>query len=173
LRVITTRFGELEIEEEKVITLSDGMPGFRDRRFILLNPAKGGPFCWFQSLENPDLAFVVVDPAQFVPHYQVKLTREEHDKLLLGPHDEVVLLSVVTMSPDPKKITMNLQGPIVINPAQMTAMQVVMDGNYTTRQLLLAHREPIPAGKAEKAYHPQVSRFSSLYSSMGFAMACP
>lgn len=172
MRVTTTRFGELEIEEGKVITLSDCMPGFSDRRFIILNPEQGGPFCWFQSMDNPDLAFVVVDPAQFVDHYQVKLTREEHDKLLLGPNEEIVLLSVVTMSPDPRQITMNLQGPIVINPARMTAMQVVMDGNHATRHLLLANREPVAAVKTQKVpYHLAVSRLSSLYSGMRLAAA--
>ena len=51
----TTRFGELEIEPEKVIEMPDGMVGFRDRSFVLLNPGKGAPFYWFQSVESPNL----------------------------------------------------------------------------------------------------------------------
>ena len=168
MRVTTTRFGELELEDNKVIAMSDGMVGFSEQRFIILNPENGGPFCWFQALDNPGLSFVVVDPVRFFPEYQVKLTREEHDKLKLEPGDETVLLCVVTMSPDPRKITINLQGPIVVNPTAMTARQVVLEGDHVTRQLLFVPREPAAVGKIQKTQPPlAMSRVSSLYSSMG------
>lgn len=132
MKVSTSRFGELEIDDRKIITIPDGMIGFTEQKFILLNPEKGGPFCWFQSVENPSLAFVVVDPVQFMPDYQVKLTQSEYNTLKLGDKASTVLLAVVTMASDPRLITMNLQGPIVLNPDSMIAMQIVMDGNYNT-----------------------------------------
>ena len=169
MRITTTRFGELELEDDKFIAMPDGMVGFSERRFIILNPENGGPFCWFQALDNPGLSFVVVDPVRFFPEYQVKLTREESDKLQLEPEDEKVLLCVVTMAPDPRQITINLQGPIVVNPAGMIARQVVLDGNHATRQLLFAPREPATIGKIQKALPPlAMSRVSPLYS----AAAC-
>jgi flagellar assembly factor FliW len=153
--------------------MPDGMVGFSEQRFIILNPENGGPFCWFQALDNPGLSFVVVDPVRFFPKYQVKLTREEYDKLKLEPGDETVLLCVVTMATDPRKITINLQGPIVVNPAGMTARQVVLDGDHATRQLLFVPREPAAAGKNQKAQSsPAVHRVSSLYSGLGLALAC-
>jgi len=172
VKVTTTRFGELELEECKVISMPDGMVGFSERRFIILNPENGGPFCWLQALDNPDLSFVVVDPARFFPEYRVKLTREEYDKLQLEATDESVLLCVVTMAADPRQITINLQGPIVVNPAGMIARQIVLDGNHATRQLLFAPKEPAAAGKSVKAPPPlAVSRAASLYSAMGLAPA--
>ncbi len=171
--VTTTRFGEQEIEEGKVITLSGGMLGFSERRFIILSPDQGGLFNWFQSVDNPDLAFVVVDPAQFVPGYQVKLTGEERDRLLLEAGEEVVMLCVVTMAPDPRQITVNLQGPIVINPSRLTAMQLVMGENHATRHPLFAPPEPAAAAK-KTAAQPllAISRVSSLYCSADLALAC-
>jgi len=172
VRVTTTRFGELELEEAKVIAMPDGMVGFNERRFIILNPENGGPFCWFQALDNPDLSFVVVDPALFFPEYTVKLTREENEKLQLEPGDETILLCVVTMAPDPRQITINLQGPIVINPVGMIARQLVLDGNHATRQLLFAPREAPVDGKIRKSPPPlTASRVSSLYSAMDPAPA--
>ena len=172
MRVTTTRFGELELENGKVISMPDGMVGFNERQFFILNPGNGGPFSWFQALDNPGLAFVVVDPDQFFPEYQVKLTREEYDKLQLEPGDEMVLLCVATMAPDPRQITINLQGPIVVNPAKMIARQVVMDGNYASRHLLFAPREPATPGKAQKAQHPlAVPRVSALNSGMSPGLA--
>ena len=173
MRVTTTRFGALELEDSKVIAMPDGMVGFSERRFIILNPENGGPFCWFQALDNPGLAFVVVEPVRFLPEFQVKLTLEEYDKLHLEPGDETVLLCVATMDPDPRKITINLQGPIVVNPAGMIARQVVLEGNHATRHLLFAPREPTVAGKTQKAQPPlAMPMVSSLYSGMGLAQAC-
>jgi flagellar assembly factor FliW len=173
LRVKTTRFGELKIEDGKVIEMPDGMAGFSERHFIILNPEKGGPFCWFQALENPDLAFVVVEPARFAPDYQVKLTREEYDKLQLEPGDETVLLTTVTMNPDPRLITINLQGPIVINPVRMTARQVVLEGNFPARRLLPERREPVAARVASAAQFPTIMpAVSSLSCTMNLALAC-
>lgn len=183
MKVSTSRFGELEIEDGKVITILDGMIGFDESRFILLNPQNGGPFCWLQSTENPALAFVVVDPCRFVPNYLVKLTQDEHDKLQLSSGDETVLLSVVTMAPDPRLITANLQGPIIVNPARMLGMQIVMDGNYQTwYQLFSPEKSTIsidtktlkPYKTADQPGSTQHTyNYSSIYSGMGTIAAFP
>lgn len=141
MKIATTRFGELEIEESRIIHMPDGIIGFEEKRFVILNPEKM-PFCWFQAVDNPDMAFVVIDPTVFVPEYQVRLTREEYDRLEVRPDREVLVLALVTMAPDPGKITANLQGPIVLNPESMLARQIVLeDGNYGTRHPLFAKGE--------------------------------
>src|SRR6185295_7181281 len=65
IRFRTARFGEIEFAEDVIITFPDGVLGFPgDRRYLLLeHDAEGSPFKWLQSLDNPDLAFIVVDPA--------------------------------------------------------------------------------------------------------------
>jgi len=153
LKVKTTRFGELEIEEEKVICMPDGMIGFKEQRYIILTPEKEGPFCWFQAVDNPEVAFVVVDPTVFIADYEVKLTREEYDRLKLEQGHEVIFLTVATMNADPKKITINLQGPVVLNPERMLAKQIVLeDREVSTKHLLF------PSEKGASQQPPKVAK---------------
>jgi flagellar assembly factor FliW len=135
--VKSTRFGAQEVEEEKIIRMPAGMLGFAEaRRFVLLTPPKPGPFLWLQAVDNPDLAFVVVDAKECAPGYTFSLTPEEFESLeLADEHAEAIFLLVVTMAPNPCDITVNLQGPIVLNPERMLARQIVLDGaSYTTRR---------------------------------------
>jgi flagellar assembly factor FliW len=170
---MTSRFGELEIEEDKVIEMPDGIVGFKEDRFLLLHPDKG-PFCWFQAVANPDLAFVVVDPTQFVPDYQVKLTQDEYDKLKLVAGDEIILLSVVTMARDPRQVTMNLQGPIVINPSGMIAKQIVLETvQAATRHPLFATPGPVADKAAQTVTRSTpLSMVSSFMYEVGLALSC-
>ena len=137
--VTTLRFGEIEIDKDRIIEMPDGMLGFPDRRFVILSPDNNGQFFWLQSLDNPELAFVVTDPAQYTESYEVRLTSDEYVKLSIDPDSEVVILAVVTMASDVKDITLNLQGPIVINPESMMAKQIVLgEGKYGTKYPLFA-----------------------------------
>lgn len=134
--VKTSRFGEQEIEESKIIAMPGGMLGFpEEKRYILLTPPKPGPFLWLQSVDNPDLAFVVVDAKENVPDYTFALTMDEFDALQLNERSEAIFLLVVTMAADPGDITVNLQGPIVLNPERLLARQIVLDrGSFSSRQ---------------------------------------
>jgi flagellar assembly factor FliW len=136
---MTLRFGEIVIDEKKIIEMPDGMLGFPDRRFIILSPDNNGQFFWLQSLDDPELAFVVTDPSLYTEGYEVKLTSDEYVKLGLEADSEVLLLAVVTMAGDVKEITLNLQGPIVVNPERMVAKQIVLgEGKYGTKYPLFA-----------------------------------
>lgn len=137
MNIATSRFGQIEINDDKMITLPDGLPGFSETRFTLINPERHAPFCWLQALDNPDLAFVVVDSRETFPDYAVSLTSDEYERLALDEETEVVVLLVVTLASDPGAITVNLQGPIVLNPVRMLAKQIVLEGSrFPTRHPL-------------------------------------
>ena len=134
--VKTTRFGEQETDETKVIRMPGGMLGFPEaKRFVLLTPQNLGPFRWLQAMDDPDLAFVVVGAKECAVDYTFSLTAEEARSLELDEEQsEPFFLLIVTMAPDPYDITVNLQGPIALNPDRMIARQIVLDGaTYTTR----------------------------------------
>lgn len=134
MNIATTRFGALDIDDSKIIAMPEGMLGFEEKRFILLTPPNLCPFCWFQAVDNPGLAFVVVDTKNCDVDYTIRLTAEEAEKLQLGEGAETIILAVVTMAADPFAITVNLQGPIVLNPARMIAKQIVLEGGkYSTK----------------------------------------
>jgi flagellar assembly factor FliW len=137
VNINTLRFGEIEIDESRIIEMPEGMLGFADRRFIILSPDNNGRFFWLQSLDSPELAFVVTDPVYFVPAYEVNLTSDEYDQIKLGPDSEAIILSVVTMAGGVTEMTLNLQGPIVVNPVNLLAKQVVLgEGKYGTKHPL-------------------------------------
>ena len=121
MQIETSRFGTLDIEDDKVINVVDGFLGFDDTKFILLTPTSAAPFCWLQSVETAELAFVAVDPTVFFPEYSVRITSDEHQKLGLSPEGEIVLVTLVTMAPNPAEISTNLMGPVIINPETMKA----------------------------------------------------
>jgi len=139
----SNRFGDQEIEAAKIIQMPGGMLGFvEEKRFVLLTPPKLGPFCWLHAVDNPDLAFVVVDAKENFPDYTVQLTAEESRLLELDNPSEALFLLVVTMARDPSAITVNLQGPIVLNTARMLARQIVLEvGGYPTRQPFFPQKE--------------------------------
>ncbi len=164
MKVMTTRFGEIEIDDDKIIEMPDGMIGFMEKRFVLLLPDNNGRFFWYQSVENPALAFVVTDPMEYVPGYEAVLTPDEYDRLKLDPESaEVIILAVTTITNEAKDITINLQGPIVVNPANMTAKQIVLEnGKYAIRHPLFSDSGPVAGNKAEKAASmPKISAICS------------
>lgn len=125
VKIPTSRFGELEVQESSIVHIIGGILGFpEESRFVLLeyNP----PFSWFQSTENPDLAFVVVNAAEFGAEYQISLPVGDPD-LDMFEEDSVAILNLVTVRPDPTMTTVNLKAPIVICLKNMRGKQVVLD----------------------------------------------
>ena len=166
MNVMTLRFGAIEIDESRIIDMPDSMIGFADRRFVILSPDNNGRFFWLQSLDNPDLAFVVTNPASFVQGYDVNLTSEEYERLNLGPESEAILLVVVTMARDVADITLNLQGPVVVNPEKMVAKQIVLEeGKYVTKHPLFARpplSSPLPYDDVTPAPLPSLAKITTI-----------
>ena len=74
MNVNTTRFGQVEVDQHRVLSFPKGLLGFPNaNRFALIQPGDEGYFFWLQSCDVPELAFVVTDPALFVPTYRVPI----------------------------------------------------------------------------------------------------
>jgi flagellar assembly factor FliW len=148
LQIATTRFGALEVQEEQIIHIPNGIVGFPDdRKYILLEQKKGSPFIWLQSVANGALAFVLIDPLLFKPDYKVEIGPEDAEDLgLKNGGNEAQIMAIVNIlnrgeDGKPIAITANLLGPIVINPQKRLAKQVVLYGGQ------YSHRHPIPFTK--------------------------
>ncbi len=140
VKIQSSRFGELEISENSIITVLGGVLGFpTETKFILLeyNP----PFSWLQSAENPDLAFVVVNAADFGEEYLIALPVGDTDLEMLE-EDSVAVLNLVTVRPDPSMTTVNLKAPIVVSLKNMRGKQVILDDErYPVRFPLWSPKE--------------------------------
>lgn len=136
--VRTTRFGTVQIAEDRVITFPKGLLGFGEhRRYCLLQPNEDACFFWLQSLEDPGLAFVVTDPTQFFPEYAVPVRAEQMEELgLTRVEDSQVFVIVNKVG---QVLTGNLQGPLVVNVASRMGEQMVLaEKKWTTRHELMS-----------------------------------
>lgn len=131
----TLKFGKLEIQEEDVVYLPEGLLGFSQcKRFIILEDPQQAPFQWLQSLDNTDLCFVLVDPLLIKPDYQIQTTKEEVEMLDLKDPKDARIFVIVVVPKDLNEVSANLKGPLVINPHNRRGRQLVlMDEKYPTR----------------------------------------
>ncbi len=153
VRFTTTRFGELDLPEEKVFTFPQGLIGFADvRRFALVDHPRGGPFQWLQSLDLPGLAFVITDPRIFFPGYSVPVRPEDLAPIGLETLDDAAVVVILVVPHDARRITANLQGPIVINVKERLARQIVLEvPGYTTQHPIFPKAKVNAAAQAEEA----------------------
>jgi len=137
MEVRTTRFGVIEIAEDRVISFPSGVLGFPEhRRYCLLQPGDDACFFWLQSMDDPDLAFVVTDPTLFVQDYSVPIRAEQMKSLGLGTLDDAQVFVIVNKVAD--ELTGNLQGPLVINTLERVGEQMVLaEKKWTTRHPLM------------------------------------
>lgn len=147
IEVETTRFGTLEIGRDRVMYFSGGLLGFpRATRFALIQTGEDNYFFWLQSMEDPELAFVVCDPQAFVPGYtieQVPLRAECREELGLPESANAASLAGQTQvlaicNRVGEWLTGNLLGPLVINVGSFVGKQVVLtEKRWSTRQPLI------------------------------------
>ncbi|MBF0352267.1 MAG: flagellar assembly protein FliW [SAR324 cluster bacterium] len=138
----TTRFGEIDIDEREIITMPNGLLGFsNDRLYVMLDDEVGSPFKWLQSVEKPKLAFVTIDPTIAVSNYSLSISEEHMKKMETTNLEELSVLVIVTMTRDLKDVTINLQGPLIINQVNRVGIQMVIpDSPYSTRYPLFGDK---------------------------------
>ena len=123
----TKVFGEVTIEEEKIITFPGGIIGFPElTQFTLLHDEDDGiaTIHWLQSLQEPGFAMPVMDPLFVKEDYNPEIEDELLKVLGEWKQDELLVLVTVSVPPELEKMTVNLKGPIVINGANRKACQV-------------------------------------------------
>ena len=143
----TTRFGVLKISEEEWIHFPMGLYGFEENRsFVLLDTGEGNPlFNWLQATDDPDLAFVVLDPFTLCSDYFVRLTPDQREILNCTGQSKLSMRVIVGMPGDPEEMTANMKGPIIINPGTGIAIQTIIPGDtYSTRLRVLEAARSIP-----------------------------
>ena len=142
MNINTTRFGMIAIQAERIIQMPYGMIGFPDhKRFVIMPHKENSPFYWYQSLDDPELAYVITNPFFFIPDYVVDLDDRVHvlpwDKAD-GKHELALYVIVNIPKGEPQKMTANLIGPLVVNSRTRQSVQIVVpDSAYSHRFPLL------------------------------------
>ncbi|HSH00338.1 MAG TPA: flagellar assembly protein FliW [candidate division Zixibacteria bacterium] len=123
----STRFGELTVAGEDIIFFPKGILGFEEcRRYCVISSPDYAPFAHLQSLDEPNLAFVVVNPLLFFPQYRVEVDPREVAELEADSASDIVTWGIVTIPEDYRRMSVNLQGPILLNEKNRRAKQVVL-----------------------------------------------
>lgn len=132
--IINTKiFGEIEVNEEKVIHFENGIIGFPDlKKFLLIYDEEkedSNRISWLQSVEEQGFAIPVINPLLVKEDYSPIV----NDELLvpigeLDP-DEMLVLVTITIPNDIEKITVNLKAPIIINAITRKSCQIIVEND--------------------------------------------
>ena len=128
ITVTTSRFGDIEVEQDKIITMTTPLLGFPDdTQFIIRPHGTDSPFMWFQSINSPHLAFVVIQATTIIPDYKPAIPKNIKEELQCAEADHDTLLVLTIPQGQPEAMTANLLGPIVLNPNTKLSCQLLLD----------------------------------------------
>lgn len=129
--LIATKFlGDIEIQEQQIITFEQGLLGLGDiKKFVLLPLEKESPFVILQSTEQQEIGFVVAYPFVFKEDYVFEISDEDKKDLRVEKEEELITYSIVTLKEPFETSTLNLLAPIVINTVKRYGKQVVLPDN--------------------------------------------
>ena len=129
MKIDTKAKGEMNIPEDNLISVPEGIFGFEDYTKYALIDSDYEPFIWLQSTENKDVAFLIVDPFLICSTYETDIDDETLSKIGIKKPEDIIIMTIVTVPSKGKKITANFAGPLVINKNSRECMQVILNDN--------------------------------------------
>lgn len=141
--VYTERFGTIEVDEDTLIHFPEGILGFEDvKNYILIDRGDGGPIQFLQAVDDPAIAFAVIDPHTFRPDYTPELWDEDRAFLQCERDEDLAVRVILTVPQEPKEMTANLMAPIIIHAKRRIGRQVVQGiGQYSTKHRIIDELE--------------------------------
>ncbi|MDR0465146.1 MAG: flagellar assembly protein FliW [Treponema sp.] len=139
MKVDTKALGLIEIDDKQKINFPRGLFGFEDYCKFVLFDAEHEPFYWLQSVDEKEIAFILINPFLFRKDYEANVSDEELTEIGIVSHDNILVFVIVTIPQDGSPMTANLQGPLIINRESMTGMQaVISDAKWKTKHDILS-----------------------------------
>ncbi len=135
---VKTKLGEMEIEEDKLITFEEGIPGLEDlRKFVIISNGSD-PIMWLVSVEDENVALPVINPWLVRVDYTVDVPKDVTEDLEIDNKDDVQVWAILVIPHDnPENMTINLMAPILVNTKTKKAKQIIMeDSGYGIRHLV-------------------------------------
>lgn len=139
MKIETRKFGTINFEETDIVRFDQGIIGFPElSNFIILTPEGNTPFKWMQSIDNLDITFVIINPQLVVPDYKITINRSDIKNLKAESVDNIEFYSIITIPENPKDMTVNLLGPIILNTENRTAKQIALEKtSYSTKHRVI------------------------------------
>ena len=137
---LETRLGTLQVNEEEIIHFPVGILGFSEYHRYVIVEQEGSAFSFLQSVDDPELSFVIIMPELVCADYSVQLRDEEVDLLqIMEIIPEAKKDGIVTIPENVAEMTVNLQAPVVINAKSLVGAQFIIQGDkYHTKHNVIA-----------------------------------
>ena len=137
MKVMTKAYGSLEIDDRQRIIFPQGILGFEKLKNYVLLDAEQPPFYWLQSIDDVDVAFVLIDPHLFRRDYTLDIDPGDFEEIGASGEDEVLVFAIVTIPSDTSQMTANLQGPIIVDKQTKVGRQCIsMNPNWRVRHIV-------------------------------------
>jgi flagellar assembly factor FliW len=139
MRVKTKAYGEIDADERQLVSFPEGLLGFEKFKDYILLDAQQKPFFYLQSIDVPDLAFILIDPFLFRPDYSVDADDGSLGEIGVSQPGDVLVFSIVTVPGEGGAVTANLMGPLIINKSNRLGMQIVLgDSRWRVKHDIMA-----------------------------------
>lgn len=137
MKAKTRLFGEIDIEDDKIIHMENGMIGFPDmQKFALIFDEEKGDeakIMWLQSMDEPEMAFPVMRPELVMPEYNPTVNDEVLEPLGTMTDENIFVVATLTAVADVKKNSVNLKAPIIINTETRKGCQIIVEDDYPVK----------------------------------------
>jgi len=134
MKVDTKAFGVIEVDDKQKVKFPQGLFGFEDYVEYVLLDAEHAPFLWLQSVDEKEIAFILINPFFFCKDYEANVTNEEIAEIGITSPENALIFVIVTIPQDGSSMTADLQGPVIINKENMTGMQAILsDAKWKTK----------------------------------------
>lgn len=142
MKINTSKFGETEIDESKIIEFPHGILGFEEnKRFSIIKTEEDVSLYWLQSLDE-DFALPCINPYDFFPDYDPLINEEDLTHIHYQPQSDMIVLNTIVVREKPITATANLAAPIVINTTNKLGAQFVLqDNTYKVKEPLFKEKE--------------------------------
>ncbi len=144
MTIQTSRFGELEVSEDTLLSFPSGLVGFPAiQQFVVLDVTEDCHYQWFQAIREPDLAMVIIDIHIIDREFRAQISDEGVAELGITETDPILIMAIVTIpSGQPEQATANLRAPLVVNLRTRKGKQLILHESIPLRYPLL------PGGEA-------------------------
>ena len=135
VEVVTSRFGTIEVPEERIFFFPRGLIGFEHlKRYARLDSTKGASIQWLQAVDDPETAFLVSAPTTYLPSFELKIPESDASRALNEGLDLKGLetLTILHVDRENQSLHVHVQAPLLLDPTTLKGVQVVTDAENAT-----------------------------------------
>lgn len=142
MKLNTRNFGEIKVDDDKVIHFEEGLPGFEHLHYFVFVDSEEGVFNYLQAVEDPDICFIITNPYTFVESYEPSIQENYFEKLGGGATEHFVLFTIVCLRRPIETSTINLAAPVLIQTEHKKGIQVILeDKKYHSKYKFINKQE--------------------------------